>query len=127
MYAELFPSAQSFISSVLLNVKFAVRAMETPTGPARRNCSWPAWIAEVASPHRFVFAGFFMCSRIAQVGRESQAPNWFGAQPQASTSKREEKNFSDRRIWDCIRGTHAKHWLYSSAIFLKRAGRKNAV
>src|SRR5579875_693897 len=60
MYAEVFPSESSFIVSVLSNVKFDVRAIDTPTGtPTPVRCS-PAWIAKVASPRRCAFVAFFI-------------------------------------------------------------------
>jgi len=42
MYAELFPSAQSLISSELEKVKLAVRAITVPTGSFFWNFPSPA-------------------------------------------------------------------------------------
>src|SRR5579864_3029581 len=58
MYAELFPSAQRFISAVEEKVNVELRMISGATGPARWNFDSPRWMASVASDH--LWAGFFM-------------------------------------------------------------------
>lgn len=57
MYAEVFPSAQRFISSVDENVNVELRTISGATGPPRPCLGSPRCIASVASPH---FADFFV-------------------------------------------------------------------
>src|SRR5271163_4381534 len=75
MYADRFPSAHSFNSSVFANVKFAVREIEVPTGELKWNLSSPAWMAVVASAIRRPCTVFFMASQLAAAGQKITSSN----------------------------------------------------
>src|SRR5271163_3912274 len=90
MNAGFFPSAHSFNSSVLAKVKFAVRAMEVPTGALRLNLSSPAWMAIVASARRRLFASFFMVSQLAAAGRRITSANLARVTPNAPPLPRDD-------------------------------------
>jgi len=73
MYAELFPSAQRFISAVLAKVKFDVREIVVPTSvPIPCRCS-PRWIAIVESPQ--CLGVFFISSRAWMKGGAQTSAN----------------------------------------------------
>src|SRR5579863_1127085 len=58
MYAELFPSAQRFISAVDANVNVELRTISGVTGPLLPLRASPRCIAVVASPHFRPFSLF---------------------------------------------------------------------
>src|SRR5487761_354970 len=74
MYAELFPSAQRFISAVEENVNVELRTISGATGPLRPCLRSPRWIAMVASAQGcvdlvdLVFVRDFMRGRLQLYG-----------------------------------------------------------
>src|SRR5579859_6075955 len=107
MYALLFPSAQSFISSVDENVNVDVRLMSGPT-PTPTPCRFfsPACIASVWAPQPFVFFFMFFIVFFFALFCEAECfmvpPFWNPLSPQQAPIWR-------RPMW------HSHSWLCSDA------------